>query len=121
MKNNKFEQFCDSWLQAWTGNRPKYLLSFYADDAYYQDPAHPNGLKGHAALTKYFSKLLAKNPEWVWKREELFPTERGFILKWCAEIPIVYSEVLITGMDLVELQEEKITRNEVYFDTRLLG
>ena len=37
------EAFCARWLPAWTGNRPEALLEFYARDAYYADPAVPDG------------------------------------------------------------------------------
>lgn len=113
--------FCDAWLPAWTGNRPGHLLTFYAQDAYYRDPAKPAGLRGHGELLPYFQKLLAKNPNWVWRPLEIFPTEKGFTLKWEATIPVGKKIVVETGLDLVELSGGKIVRNEVYFDTRRLG
>lgn len=121
MQKNELEKFCDAWLQSWTGNQPEDLLCYYAEDAYYQDPAQPHGLRGQQALKKYFTKLLAKNPDWIWTRQELHPITNGFVLKWQAEIPILEADLLIEGLDLVELDENKITRNEVYFDARLLS
>ncbi|HAZ13154.1 MAG: hypothetical protein A2X86_20840 [Bdellovibrionales bacterium GWA2_49_15] len=115
--NSKYLEFCQRWLAAWTGNRPEHLLSFYSADAYYQDPARPNGLKGHQEILPYFVKLLAKNPDWRWECEEIIPTEKGFTLKWCAHIP---GKKLIHGVDIVEVISDKITRNEVYFDTAAL-
>ena len=66
----------------------------------------------------YFKKLLCKYPNWKWKREELFPTENGCILKWRAEIPKDGQSKIFFGMDIVEIEDQLITRNEVYFDTR---
>ncbi len=114
MKN--LQQFCDEWLEAWTGNRPEYLMSFYSHDAFYRDPAHPIGLKGHEQILPYFKKLLAANPSWVWKALNLYPTENGFVLRWVATVPLGMRVVSEIGMDIVELEMEKITRNEVYFD-----
>lgn len=113
-------RFCDSWLVAWTGNQPDRLIQFYSDDTFYQDPARPDGLRGRLALQAYFTKLLAKNPHWEWKREEIISTEKGFVLKWSALIPVGQGSVAVSGLDIVEVEHGKITRNEVYFDTSVL-
>ncbi|MFO1519543.1 MAG: nuclear transport factor 2 family protein [bacterium] len=108
--------FCRQWLAAWTGNNPQHLLSFYGPHAFYRDPARPDGVKGQEALKVYFEKLLAKNPDWVWEMEEVFSTEKGFTLKWKATVPFGGKNVVFFGLDIVEMEGEKITRNEVYFD-----
>ena len=108
--------FCTEWLESWTGNRPEKLLEFYAEEAFYSDPARPEGLEGHAEIFPYFQKLLSKNPDWVWKALEIMPTEKGFTLKWQAAVPQAEKVIQLTGLDLVEMKNGKITRNEVYFD-----
>ena len=108
--------FCQNWLTSWTGNNPEKLISFYSKTAYYQDPANPKGLKGHESLFPYFKKLLTANPKWIWRMIEAYPTEKGFILKWRAMIPIKSEEITVYGMDILELEGDKIIRNEVYFD-----
>lgn len=108
--------FCEAWLGAWTGNRPEALLAFYAEDAVYRDPGRPGGLRGHAELRPYFEKLLAANPDWVWKAVEVQPTSRGFTLKWHARVPAGAATVEEDGLDIVEVANGRITRNEVYFD-----
>jgi hypothetical protein len=113
--------FCNRWLPAWEGNKPDDLIQFYSTHALYIDPANKKGLKGRDELLRYFKKLLAANPDWRWEPIEVFPTELGFILKWKATIPT--GEELITeyGMDIVDMDKGRITRNEVYFDrSRLL-
>ncbi len=112
----ELQSFADKWLAAWTGNNPALLLDFYTADAFYLDPANPKGLKGHEQLLMYFEKLLKRNPNWKWTAAELFPTEKGFTLKWKAEIPIVEETLIMNGLDIVEITNEKISRNEVYFD-----
>ncbi len=109
-------RLCEDWLKAWSGNKPETLLAFYSEDAYYQDPAKPQGLKGVNQIIIYFKKLLAANPNWKWKREELYPTEKGFVLKWNARIPVGSEIVEEKGMDIVEVRNNLICRNEVYFD-----
>jgi SnoaL-like domain len=109
-------QFCTNWLNSWTGNQPEKLLAFYTEDAFYSDPANRTGLKGHQQLLPYFSKLLKYNPNWKWKAVEIIETSKGFTLKWEASIPVGDKIITEQGLDIVELQNEKITRNEVYFD-----
>ncbi|MBD3253617.1 MAG: nuclear transport factor 2 family protein [Candidatus Lokiarchaeota archaeon] len=116
MENRKLDKFCRVWLNAWTGNDPEELIRFYGEDGYYQDPANPEGIRGSSDMLNYFRKLLAKNPDWRWKLDELYPTPKGFVLKWYANIPVGNDLVNAKGMDIVELRGDKITRNEVYFD-----
>lgn len=111
------KRFAEEWLPAWTGNRPERLVSFYADDAFYLDPAVPDGLRGKPALLAYFKKLLGYNPNWVWSHLEGIPMEDGFLNKWQATIPVGNRELDVTGVCLVQLDAAgKIRRNEVYFD-----
>ena len=116
MNENSLQSFADRWLSSWTGNRPDVLIDFYSQNAFYLDPAKPNGLSGRENILNYFKKLLQKNPNWKWTREEIFPTEKGFTLKWKAEIPIVNENLILFGLDIVEMTGDKISRNEVYFD-----
>ncbi len=116
MEMKDITTFCQNWLTSWTGNNPEKLLSFYSKTAYYQDPANPKGLKGHDNLFPYFKKLLGANPKWIWRMIEAYPTEKGFVLKWRATIPVKSEEIIEYGMDLLELEGDKIIRNEVYFD-----
>jgi len=122
MQHDELAQFINSWLKAWTGNDPEQLLSYYSNDALYIDPANRDGLQGHNNILPYFKKLLAANPDWVWTLKELFPTEKGATFKWHAKIPVGDLLVEETGLDILEIESGKITRNEVYFDrTKLLS
>jgi ketosteroid isomerase-like protein len=115
------EDLSKRWLAAWTGNRPDKLIEFYSADAFYSDhPAHRDGLLGHAQILPYFKRLLAENPKWVWEAVEVFPTKQGFTLKWKATIPAGSTTVVEYGVDIVEVADGKITRNEVYFDRMAL-
>jgi hypothetical protein len=121
MDQASLESLIRDWLLAWTGNQPDRLLAFYADDAYYQDPARSGGLRGQAELSKYFRELLAANPEWKWEPVEILPTARGCCLKWKATIPHGNEAITLVGLDIVEITHGKISRNEVYFDTSAFG
>lgn len=112
----ELETFIANWLQAWTGNNPKELLAYYAEDSFYSDPAKPNCIDNKEELEIYFTKLLAKNPNWVWQAVEIIPTAKGCTLKWKAEIPIGTEILTLFGLDIIEINKWKISRNEVYFD-----
>ena len=116
MTRDEAKKFAERWLPAWTGNRPELLASFYSDDAFYLDPAVPQGLQGKPALLAYFKKLLAKNPDWIWMQREAVPMEDGFANKWLAKIPVGDTIVECPGLCTVQLRDGLIYRNEVYFD-----
>lgn len=122
MDKNELQVFCRDWLAAWTGNNPDALLKFYDKNATYSDPAHRKGLKGHEEIRKYFVKLLDFYREWKWEPIEIFPIKTGAIVKWKNSIPTGTEVIHETGLDIVEIEERKIVRNEVYFDrSRLLA
>lgn len=112
--------FVDEWLKSWTSHgrsgQEDILLSYYTDDCFYADPATRTGVQGVDNLKSYFRQLLKYNPEWEWKRTELIPTANGCTLKWEARIPVGASEVVVAGLDILELTGGKISRNEVFFD-----
>lgn len=116
----RLRPWIDEWLETWTGNRPDELIKFYAPNAFYLDPGRPHGLTGHVELLPYFRKLLAANPDWVWRAVEVFPTSSGCCLKWKATIPIGNAVIHEHGLDIVEIDGDIITRNEVYFDRAAL-
>lgn len=117
LTKSQARQFAAEWLPAWTGNNPLHLCSFYSEDAFYSDPAVPNGIRGKLALLDYFSKLLAHNPAWVWTQIEGIPMEDGFLNKWRATIPVGDKKLDVLGVCMVQLDADgKIYRNEVYFD-----
>lgn len=121
MNKEQLFEFCKEWLKAWTGNEPEKLMSFYQENALYSDPQHRAGLQSHDEILPYFKKLLATYQDWSWRPIEVFPIEKGCILKWECTIPVGNVVINETGLDIVEIEDGKIKRNEVYFDrTRLI-
>jgi ketosteroid isomerase-like protein len=108
--------FAAEWLPAWTGNDPDRLLSFYTEDAFYRDPAVPQGISGRASLRRYLAALLAQNPDWVWTQAAATPLEGGFLNHWRARIPVGPRTIEAAGVCTVVLREGRIARNEVFFD-----
>jgi hypothetical protein len=114
-------RFAEKWLPAWTGNRPELLASFYSDDAFYCDPAIPQGVRGRPALLAYFRKLLARNPAWVWTHRGSIPLENGFLNLWHASIPAGGRQLELDGVCTVQMRDGLIYSNQVFFDrTELL-
>ena len=120
MELEKAKYFCNQWLPAWTGNKPELLISFYSLDAFYSDPFVSKGVKGKEKILAYFRKFLSPYPDWKYEQVEIFPTENGFTLKWKVSLPINNDTVVEYGVDIVEMANDKIIRNEVYFDTASL-
>lgn len=113
-------EFCSEWLPAWSGNQPNELIKFYDEDIFYVDPLKKDGIHGRDQLLTYFKKLLTANPEWRWEPIEVMSIEKGFILKWKATIPLGPEELIEQGLDIVEVTNGLITRNEIYFDRSIL-
>ena len=110
------KDFAARWLPAWTGNDPGRLVSFYTDDAFYSDPAVPDGVEGRDALLAYFTKLLGRYPDWVWTNVGAVPIEDGFLNRWHARVPVGGEEIELEGVCTVQLRDGLIRRNEVFFD-----
>jgi hypothetical protein len=108
--------FAEKWLPAWSGNRPELLASFYTLDAFYSDPAIPEGVRGYDALLAYFTRLLAGNPEWVWVHRGSVPMQDGFLNLWHASIPVGEGTVQAEGVCTVQLRDGLIYANHVFFD-----
>ena len=75
MNESDAMELCNRWLPAWTGNTPEKLVEFYSEDAFYLDPAKPEGLRGHSELLPYFKKLLSANPNWKWEPRAVYVVE----------------------------------------------
>ena len=122
MDKKELFDFCEKWLASWTGNNPDALLKFYHEDALYIDPEKREGLKGHKEIGRYFERLLDVYHDWKWKPIEVFSIKAGAIVKWECTIPVGQEIIHEIGLDIVEIEGTKITRNEVYFDrTRLMA
>lgn len=117
MKNEELKQFIQDWLEAWS-NSPEELLNYYHPNAVYSDPSLKEPLTDKDQLSSYFSALLRKFKGWKWELVELFGNAPIVTLKWKATFLIDGKIVIKIGMDIVELEDGKIIRNEVYFDLK---
>jgi hypothetical protein len=120
MSAEEARAFAGKWLPAWSGNRPELLASFYSEDAVYSDPAIPKGVRGKQAVLAYFTRLLGKNPDWVWTHSGSTPLADGFLNHWHASIPVEDARVEADGVCTVQLRDGLIYANHVFFDRSTL-
>ena len=103
------------WLQAWSDKDVPGLLGFYAKDVVYRDPQTAAGITGHAALSAYLTGLFAATPPMRYDPNEVWPTAEGFCGRWyCTMSPSGAPPTYMRGFDLVVMDGDKITLNEVY-------
>jgi len=121
---SKVTELANRVLGAWNAQDVVAVLDCYTPRLRYRDPNTRGHVEGRAALGKYLTKLFAK---WrmTWAHRESFPlaTETGHAVLWHATFqkPEGGQIVEADGMDLVILDGELISRNEVYFDRAVLA
>ena len=109
------EDFNRRWLRAWSDKDVPALLTFYHPDVVYMDPQTVTGLKGHEALAAYLTGLFAATPPMRYDPHETWATPNGYCGRWyCTITPPGGEKSYLRGFDLVVLDGDQITLNEVY-------
>jgi ketosteroid isomerase-like protein len=109
------EEYNRDWLKAWSNKDVDGLLTYYDADVTYKDPQVPGGVKGHAALRRYLETIFAVMPETSFDPEQVWAIEGGYVGRWIATSKAGDGTTSkMRGFDLVRLEGDKITHNEVY-------
>ncbi len=112
--------FCDKWLPNLVGGESSLnkLMTFYSENAVYEDPNVPEGLKGKPAVSDFLRTLLKKYPAWKFEIVSLYPTRKGFVLQYTGSIPVENGKVIknFRGIDIIELENGKIAKQQGYYD-----
>ena len=109
------EAYNAAWLQAWTDKDTEMLLTFYGPDVIYKDNQTAASIHGHAALRAYLDGLFAATPPMRYEPDEVWAIEGGFCGRWlCTMAMPDGSTRRLRGFDLVLLEGDQITLNEVY-------
>jgi ketosteroid isomerase-like protein len=108
------EKYNRDWLKAWSDKDVQGLLTYYHADITYKDPQVPAGVKGHAALRGYLETIFAAMPETSFDPEQVWPIEGGYVGRWIATSQVGDATSKMRGFDLVLLEGDQITHNEVY-------
>ena len=106
--------FNDRWLAAWTAKDVDALCAFYAADCVYKDPQTVAGLEGNDALRGYLTGLFAATPAMTYTADAVWPIPGGFCGRWYC---VIAGGGRMRGFDLVLLDGDRITLNEVYVHT----
>jgi ketosteroid isomerase-like protein len=109
------EQYNADWLKAWSEKDVDRLLSFYHPAVVYKDGQVPAGVNGHAELRQYLAGLFTATPPMVYEPDEVWAIEGGYCGRWICTIDLPDGgRRLMRGFDLVLLDGDQITLNEVY-------
>jgi hypothetical protein len=107
--------FNKRWLAAWTAKDTPGLLQFYSPETTYIDSQVPAGITGHAALAAYLDGLFKATPPMEYIADETWPIPGGYCGRWICTIDIPGGpDRRMRGFDLVLLDGDRITHNEVY-------
>jgi ketosteroid isomerase-like protein len=111
-------------LDAWNSQDVERVVACYTEDCAYLDPNTRGVVIGHAALRRYLSRLFRDwRMTWTLTESRPFHDQTGGAFLWRAELRSAYGGPTATvhGMDLVVVRDERIARNEVYFDRMVLA
>jgi nuclear transport factor 2 (NTF2) superfamily protein len=121
----KRDRLATEFLDAWNSQEVERVLGCYTDDLRYRDPNTRGEVAGRDALRRYLTRLFA---DWrmTWAKREVFDLAGcdGVALLWRATFCRSNDDrtpVEIDGMDLVVLDGDRVTRNEVHFDRAALA
>jgi nuclear transport factor 2 (NTF2) superfamily protein len=117
-------RLAEGTLNDWNTQEPDRVLSRYTEDLIYRDPNTRGEVKGAEAMRRYLRKLFgAWKMHWSLREAHLLEDRNGCAVLWHATFrkPEGDKTVEIDGMDFVEMDGDRIRRNEVYFDRAALA
>ena len=123
-QERRLTQLGERVIGAWNSQDVDGVLACYTDDLVYLDPNTDGPVEGTDAMRRYLEKLFS---EWqmTWETREVFSFAGGdgAAVLWRATLASKSGgpEVEANGMDLVLLDGDLISRNEVYFDRSALA
>lgn len=119
MDREKMIGLADRFLAAWNTQEVDRVLACYTIDAEYRDPNTRGVVRGGESLRRYLTKLFAGwRMHWTLREAHLFESKTGCAVLWRATFqrPDGVQTVGVDGMDFVEVEGDRIARNEVWFD-----
>jgi ketosteroid isomerase-like protein len=124
MTDDKLEEMVESVLSAWNSQDVERVVGCYTEDLVYLDPNTRGSITRADDFRRYLRKLFAVwKMEWHLKEAHPLRDSEGGAFLWRAVIQKADGDkkVEIEGMDLIVLEGDKISRNEVYFDRAALA
>ena len=112
------EKYNADWLKAWSEKDTARLLEFYHPEVVYKDNQTAAGITGHAALKAYLDGLFAATPPMRYDPDAVWAIEGGYCGRWICTMDLPEGkQSFLRGFDLVLLDGDQITLNEVYTHT----
>ena len=109
------EKYNRDWLKAWSEKDTGRLLEFYSPDVVYKDNQTAAGITGHGALRAYLDGLFAATPPMRYDADEVWTIDGGYCGRWICTMDLPDGkQSFLRGFDLVLLEGDQITLNEVY-------
>jgi ketosteroid isomerase-like protein len=123
MEHEAIRERATAVLSAWNDQDVDRVVACYTEDCIYRDPNTRGAVAGREALRRYLTRLF-RDWRMHWSLRELFTFADGSggAFLWDAKLtPMAGGKTTeISGMDLVLLRGERLSRNEVYFDRMAL-
>lgn len=119
MDEQKMMELAERFLAAWNTQEVDRVLACYGVDAEYRDPNTCGVVRGEDALRRYLTRLFAGwRMHWTLREAHLFASQEGCAVLWHATLqrPDGGQTIGVDGMDFVEVEGDRIARNEVWFD-----
>jgi ketosteroid isomerase-like protein len=119
MDGDKVLALSEKVLSAWNEQDVEKTVACYTEDCLYLDPNTRGHVQGRDALRRYLTRLFEKwTMHWTLREFHSFGAEKGGAFLWHASLtPAAGGPTAeINGMDLVQLEGDRLKRNEVYFD-----
>lgn len=123
MDREEAMKLAERTLSAWNSQDVDGVVSCYTEDCIYVDPNTRGPVVGHDALRRYLTRLFRDwKMHWALREFFLFADGTGGAFLWRARLtPAAGGKTTeVDGMDLVVIRDERLCRNEVYFDRMTL-
>ena len=124
MEKSQMYELAEKFMSEWNSHDVERVVALYTDDVTYVDPNTRGAVKGAEALRRYLRKLLGRwQMHWSMREAYLLDGKGGCAVLWHATFqkPGGGDQVEADGMDLVIMQDDRVKRNEVYFDRAVLA
>lgn len=124
MDEKQMLSLAEQFLGAWNTQDVERVVECYTEDLLYRDPNTRGFVEGRAAMRRYLTKLFGHwRMHWTLREAHLFATREGCAVAWHARLEHDASGLVaeVDGLDLVIVRDDRIARNEVYFDRAALA
>jgi steroid delta-isomerase-like uncharacterized protein len=124
MPEKRIKELAEKFITAWNTQEVDKVASCYSQDLVYIDPNIRGEITDQPALRRYLAKLFASwKMHWTIKDVQVFRDMDGAAARWHATWQSAGGgkTVEADGMDFIAFKEDKIQRNEVYFDRMLIA